>query len=98
MWVFYCDGLQGYQAEDSYQPNQDEVSFDHEPTEEELKAAFPNYLTAKADRNNQLATLNRAAAYKEESDPIFFKWQRGEATEQEWLDKVAEIKARYPKV
>ena len=38
----------------------------------------------------------RAIAYQEESDPIFFKWQRGEATEQEWLDKVAEIKARYP--
>jgi hypothetical protein len=38
---------------------------------------------------------NRAAAYTSEADPIFFKWQRGEATEQEWLDKVAEIKARY---
>lgn len=40
----------------------------------------------------------RAEAYREESDPIFFKWQRGEATEQEWLDKVAEIKARYSEV
>ena len=39
----------------------------------------------------------RAIAYREESDPIFFKAQRSEATEQEWLDKVAEIKARYPK-
>jgi hypothetical protein len=38
---------------------------------------------------------NRAAAYTSEADPIFFKWQRGEATEQEWLDKVEEIKARY---
>ena len=38
----------------------------------------------------------RAVAYREESDSIFFKWQRGEAIEQEWLDKVAEIKARYP--
>jgi hypothetical protein len=33
--------------------------------------------------------------YQKESDPLFFKYQRGEATEQEWLDKVAEIKARY---
>lgn len=33
--------------------------------------------------------------YRNESDPIFFKWQRGEATEQEWLDKVAEIKQRW---
>lgn len=38
----------------------------------------------------------RKAAYREESDPIFFKWQRGEATEQEWIDKIAEIKARFP--
>jgi hypothetical protein len=40
---------------------------------------------------------NRKAAYIAEADPLFFKWQRGEATEQEWLDKIAEIKARYPK-
>jgi hypothetical protein len=33
-------------------------------------------------------------AYRNESDPIFFKWQRDEATKQEWLDKVAEIKSR----
>lgn len=38
----------------------------------------------------------RADAYREESDPLFFKAQRGEATMQQWLDKVAEIKARYP--
>lgn len=38
----------------------------------------------------------RAYAYRTESDPLFFKYQRNEATQQEWLDKVAEIKARYP--
>jgi hypothetical protein len=38
----------------------------------------------------------RQSAYQAESDPIFFKWQRSEATQQEWLDKIAEIKARYP--
>lgn len=38
----------------------------------------------------------RRAAYTAEADPLFFKWQRGEATEAEWLAKVAEIKARYP--
>lgn len=42
------------------------------------------------------AKQNRAEAYKLESDPLFFKWQRGEATQQQWLDKVTEIKARYP--
>lgn len=38
----------------------------------------------------------RAQAYRSESDPLFFKAQRGEATQQQWIDKVLEIKARYP--
>ena len=38
----------------------------------------------------------RAAAYRTEADPLYFKAQRGEATEAEWLAKVAEIKARFP--
>lgn len=38
----------------------------------------------------------RRADYAAEADPMFFKAQRGEATQQQWLDKVAEIKARYP--
>jgi hypothetical protein len=44
----------------------------------------------------QLSAL-RADAYRAESDPLFFMAQRGEATMDEWLAKVAEIKARYPK-
>jgi hypothetical protein len=46
--------------------------------------------------DNSLAKAQRLAAYRYESDPIFFEWQRGTKTEQEWLDKIAEIKARYP--
>jgi hypothetical protein len=38
----------------------------------------------------------RAEAYRNESDPLFFKTQRGEATTEQWLEKVTEIKARYP--
>ena len=38
----------------------------------------------------------RRAAYAAEADPIFFMHQRGEATQAEWLAKVAEIRARYP--
>lgn len=40
--------------------------------------------------------LDRAAAYRLEADPLFFKAQRGEATTDEWTAKVAEIKARFP--
>ena len=39
---------------------------------------------------------SRAAAYRLEADPLFFKSQRGESTTAEWEAKVAEIKARYP--
>jgi hypothetical protein len=42
------------------------------------------------------AAALRQAAYQAESDPLYFKWQRGEATQQEWLGKIAEIKTRYP--
>lgn len=38
----------------------------------------------------------RASAYRIESDPLFFKWQAGEATEAEWISKRAEIRARFP--
>lgn len=38
----------------------------------------------------------RAEAYRNESDPLFFKAQRGEATMDEWLASVAAIKARFP--
>jgi hypothetical protein len=43
------------------------------------------------------AEANRKAAYIAEADPLFFKAQRGEAALQEWQDKIAEIKARFPK-
>ena len=46
---------------------------------------------------NAQQTQNRAKAYAAESDPIFFKTQRGEATVEEWQAKVEEIKSRYPK-
>ena len=38
----------------------------------------------------------RAAAYRAEADPLYFMAQRGEATMEAWLNKIAEIKARYP--
>ena len=43
------------------------------------------------------ADSNRRAAYIAEADPLFFKAQRGEVEQQVWLDKVAEIKTRFPK-
>lgn len=65
------------------------------PTQEELDALWATTQTTVA---NQQADANRHAAYVAESDPLFFKAQRGEGTMAKWEAKVAEIKARYPKV
>ena len=63
------------------------------PSQAELDAAWPT-----VQHNQQRAAIEnqRKAAYQQEADPLFFSYQRGEATEQEWLDKVAEIKLAYP--
>jgi hypothetical protein len=47
--------------------------------------------------SNEAQSGFRKSAYIAEADPLFFKAQRGEATLQEWQDKIAEIKARFPK-
>ena len=64
------------------------------PTQEELDALWIQTQTTVA---NQQADANRHNAYVAESDPLFFKAQRGEGTMTDWEAKVAEIKARYPK-
>lgn len=63
------------------------------PSQQELDDAWPavQQQQAQAEVDQQ-----RHAAYVAESDPLFFQWQRGEATEQQWRDKVAEIQTRYP--
>jgi hypothetical protein len=38
----------------------------------------------------------RQAGYQTTSDPIFMQYQRGEATEQEWLDAVQAVKDANP--
>jgi hypothetical protein len=45
----------------------------------------------------EMVRMQRQGAYQAEADPLFFKAQRGEATLQEWQDKIAEIKTRFPK-
>lgn len=38
----------------------------------------------------------RQVKYQSESDPVFFDYQRGEATEQAWLDAVQAVKTAHP--
>lgn len=58
--------------------------------------AIDEYYANQKAQFNAEQKKKRHAAYIAESDPIFFKSQRGEATNQEWLDKIAEIDARFP--
>ena len=64
------------------------------PTQAELDALWAS---TQATLQTEQAQRQRAAAYVTESDPLFFKAQRGEATMEEWQSKIAEIKNRYPK-
>jgi hypothetical protein len=63
------------------------------PTQEELDAAWPQvqYEQQRAEIETQ-----RRNAYTQEADPLFFSYQRGEATEQDWLDAVESIRTRFP--
>lgn len=38
----------------------------------------------------------RQLEYQRRADPLFFKWQRGEATKAQWLSEIAAIRAEYP--
>lgn len=63
------------------------------PTQAELDAAWPQ---VEWDAQYAQAQQARHAAYVAESDPVFFRWQRGEATEQEWLAAVASVDESNP--
>lgn len=52
-----------------------------------------NAAVREADR----IQTNRLNAYKSESDPVFFSWQAGESSEQDWLDARNAVKAEHPK-
>jgi len=66
---------------------------DQQPTQEQLDALWPQVLV---DINNGMAQANRHQAFIAEADPLYFAWQRNEATEADWLNKCAEIRQRYP--
>lgn len=47
-------------------------------------------------REYDAVTVARQQGYQSTSDPIFMQYQRGEATEQEWLDAVQAVKDANP--
>lgn len=63
------------------------------PTQAELDAQWPAVAAALAalERSNR-----RHYAYVIHSDGVFFRWQRGEATKEEWLAAVAKVQEENP--
>ena len=74
----------------SFDAQGNQVTVDEAAVAAEIQRLQPIKAVEQAERNRQVA-------YMAESDPLFFKAQRGEATMEEWQAKVAEIKTRFPK-
>lgn len=60
--------------------------------------ATPEEVASRKAEKNSSIKQQRAEEYKAYSDQFFFKWQRGEGTEQEWLDAVQHVKELLPYV
>ncbi len=63
------------------------------PSLKEIKEAWT---TVEVEVANLKVERLRSEAYKNEADPLFFKYQREEIEKSVWLDKIKEIKERYP--
>lgn len=64
-----------------------------QPTVQEIEAAAA---AGAYQREYEAVTVVRQVAYQQISDPVFMQYQRGEATEQEWLDAVQAVKDANP--
>ena len=60
-----------------------------EMTPQEVAALQPQITRVRQEAKRQ-------AAFVSEADPLFFQWQAGESTEEEWLAKRQEVRDRYP--
>ena len=69
------------------------LSESKQPTEKELEALWPQVQYEVAYEQIEQA---RAQAYRETSDALFFEYQRGDATEAEWLAAVQAVKDAHP--
>ena len=65
------------------------------PTEKELEDAWP---AVKHAREVEAVRLARHTAYAAPDGPdaIFLQYQRGDATEKQWLDAVKAVKKAHP--
>jgi len=70
------------------------LSDEPKPTKKELESHWDE---VQKEAQIERVRKNRAIAFREEADPLAMKWQRGEIEKQVWLDKIEEIRERFPK-
>jgi len=63
------------------------------PTQAELDAQWP---TVEYQNQYNAVETTRRTQYEAQSDGIYFAWQRGDATEVDWREAVAKVKAANP--
>ena len=59
-------------------------------------AALRNPAPLSEEQRLTLAQMNRQQTYALEADPLFFKWQAGEGSREDWEAKRQEIRLRFP--
>jgi len=64
-------------------------------TEQEI-ADREQFAAEEPERIRQLVEQNRRYEYSTTSDPLFFGYQRGENTKEEWLAAIEAIKEANP--
>lgn len=63
---------------------------------EEFIAERADWLAGAYERERAMIEDIRRQSYIISADPLFFGWQRGDNTEQEWLDAVQAVKDANP--
>jgi hypothetical protein len=63
------------------------------PTLEEITSAWPE---VENEITKERIEKKRKEEYQNISDPLFFEYQRGDATKDEWLKSIEAVKQKFP--
>lgn len=64
----------------------------------EVVPASPEEIAERKINAKRTLEERRVEDYRRFADPLYFKWQRGEATQEEWLEAVRLVKEQHPYV
>jgi hypothetical protein len=92
LFAYELDGSQDHLIPENYTLLSNEEAEEHlKNVQKEIDDSFE---LSQSDLNKKIKEL-RINAYRDESDPLFFKAQRGEATLEEWKESIEKIKRMY---